>query len=633
MKDFGGQKVYYSTHIFFLSERALYVIVWNVTKEGEKERILFWASTIQSLVSNPLIILVGTHLDQVPISEADRLYNVYAEISEQTKIPLQNMVSISCSTGKNFEYLIKLLVRSSLSLPMIGKIFPQYYLDFKEKLQEEAKLREIPIIEWRELVEIGKQCSIVGKEELKKAIEFLHVLGFCLHFPKDQVLKKYIVIHPQWLANTMATLISTKSVFISKKKGILDHQHLQTVWKEYSPAVHKLLLQFMEKFHVAIPFSGIESSNLYEGQSVIPALLSDVQPPEVLTSWDVRLNRLKRLYQFHEVFPVDLFPRLSASLLLAMGIRKTRFWKDGIIVFEEDSKALISVQIPEKGILLCFSGNQWFALFRKVKLLIEMLLNKWEQLTISKYVVCTSCSQSEPLLKWSHCFDWKECYESFYESQMVLECKKSQKVDKIVNLIPEMIRSEISKVPRTKITLLEKIGEGSFAHVYRGEYRKQEVAVKQLKSGVLDNQEEELRRFFQETELLHNHNHPNLLGILAMVLSPPWLIFPFAKYGSLYDHLHIIKGNWMWPLPLRTAFDIASGLHYLHTLELPIIHCDLRTPNILIFSLNYRDQVIAKLADFGISQYSLGRVLIQEKKRRNPSKKKIFFFLFRRKKV
>lgn len=49
--------------------------------------------------------------------------------------------------------------------------------------------------------------------------------------------------------------------------------------------------------------------------------------------------------------------------------------------------------------------------------------------------------------------------------------------------------------------------------------------------------------------------------------------------------------------------DIAKGMKYLHTASWPpIIHRDLKTPNVLIDSLDERAEVIAKVADFGLSQ-------------------------------
>src|SRR5579883_844691 len=59
--------------------------------------------------------------------------------------------------------------------------------------------------------------------------------------------------------------------------------------------------------------------------------------------------------------------------------------------------------------------------------------------------------------------------------------------------------------------------------------------------------------------------------------------------------------------------DIANGMNYLHSLNPPIIHCDLRSPNILLMSLKYDDEIVGKVADFGLAQYSVGIFLVDSK--------------------
>lgn len=51
-------------------------------------------------------------------------------------------------------------------------------------------------------------------------------------------------------------------------------------------------------------------------------------------------------------------------------------------------------------------------------------------------------------------------------------------------------------------------------------------------------------------------------------------------------------------------------MDYLHSLDPPIIHCDLRSPNVLLMSLDYKEEIVAKIADFGLAQFSVGRHLI-----------------------
>ena len=52
--DFGGQEIYHSTHQFFLTERSLYLLVWDALAEEEYGRIDYWLKTIQSVTGQDI---------------------------------------------------------------------------------------------------------------------------------------------------------------------------------------------------------------------------------------------------------------------------------------------------------------------------------------------------------------------------------------------------------------------------------------------------------------------------------------------------------------------------------------------------------------------------------------------------
>jgi len=71
---------------------------------------------------------------------------------------------------------------------------------------------------------------------------------------------------------------------------------------------------------------------------------------------------------------------------------------------------------------------------------------------------------------------------------------------------------------------------------------------------------------------------------------------------------------------LRITSDISHGLHYLHSLTPPLIHRDLKSPNIFLTRslakgagrAEYaRENVIAKLGDFGLSSMKCGPFQLQ----------------------
>ena len=69
--DFGGQEEYYATHQCFLTQRSLYLLVWNIThgEEGVKE-LKPWLDNIALRAPNSRVIIVATFYDKV--SEEDR---------------------------------------------------------------------------------------------------------------------------------------------------------------------------------------------------------------------------------------------------------------------------------------------------------------------------------------------------------------------------------------------------------------------------------------------------------------------------------------------------------------------------------------------------------------------------------
>ena len=189
-RDFAGQEIYYSTHVFFLTEKSIYLIVGNMFKIMEKgkelNRVLYWINTIKARVMNPEFIFVGTHLDSFEELLLD--YDEFISfIEKETKINREYIIGISSQSGKNVDKLLELLKSKGLEMPMINEIFPKIYLDLKIKMEEVCKQKYPPILTWNELKEKAKECNIIKEQELLRATNFLHILGFCLHFQKEKV--------------------------------------------------------------------------------------------------------------------------------------------------------------------------------------------------------------------------------------------------------------------------------------------------------------------------------------------------------------------------------------------------------------------------------------------------------------
>jgi len=155
----------------------------------------------------------------------------------------------------------------------------------------------------------------------------------------------------------------------------------------------------------------------------------------------------------------------------------------------------------------------------------------------------------------------------------------------------DALRTEFTIDP-TDVRLQERIAVGGFAEVFRGTWQGTVVAVKQLLERTNDVKE----RLEQEVEVLAKLRHPNLLLFMGYCVDPPLICTEFMRRGSLHT---ILKGGKVLQ-PERThavAIAVARGMSYLHSRSPPILHLDLKSPNILV-----DEKWRVKIADFGLAR-------------------------------
>lgn len=145
----------------------------------------------------------------------------------------------------------------------------------------------------------------------------------------------------------------------------------------------------------------------------------------------------------------------------------------------------------------------------------------------------------------------------------------------------------------SRYELLEKLGVGSFATVYRARDNElnREVAVRQIHPQYLDDPRF-LDRYWAEAQLLGSVQHPHIVTIYDLVRSKGWLVLELMQ-ANLRDRL---AGRPMDLRALRTTLIHAlKALKYLHSRG--IIHGDINPANLMV---DHRKRV--KVGDFGIAR-------------------------------
>ncbi|KAG1703518.1 hypothetical protein DVH05_007465 [Phytophthora capsici] len=160
-----------------------------------------------------------------------------------------------------------------------------------------------------------------------------------------------------------------------------------------------------------------------------------------------------------------------------------------------------------------------------------------------------------------------------------------------------------ARIPRDKVVVVQLLSRGGFGVVYSGLYNGRRVAVKTLLpetrrsiSHVVD--------LLAEVKMMATMEHPHIVEFIGVAwdsLTNMCVVLEFMAGGDLkallsdYQEQEIPMG--FNRDKLKIALHIAHALTYMHSLDPPIIHRDLKSKNVLL-----NEQLDAKLTDFGTSR-------------------------------
>ncbi|GMI68106.1 hypothetical protein like AT2G23450 [Hibiscus trionum] len=146
----------------------------------------------------------------------------------------------------------------------------------------------------------------------------------------------------------------------------------------------------------------------------------------------------------------------------------------------------------------------------------------------------------------------------------------------------------------------QRLGTGAYGTVYAGKLRNDDlVAIKRFRYRDPDS----IDQVMNEIKLLSSVSHPNHVRLLGCCIEEgePILVYEFMPNGTLSQHLQRERGEGLpWTVRLTIAAETAKAIAYLHSVNPPIFHRDIKSSNILL-DCNYQ----SKVADFGLSRLGM----------------------------
>ena len=377
--DFAGESVYYETHQLFLTSRAIYLLVYDLSRDAEQsaepvkkqgvfeqieekscsktnlDYIDYWMSSVFSQSSRiedhdlysaststvlpktlPPVFLVCTHSDQPfdgkdPSELAIKLYGSLETKPYSTQ--LYDVVFVVDNTKSGMETECSEVQRLRESILAVAKELPHTKEDIPIKWLKYENALQVVLDEGHKWITFehakriaSEVCQIHDVQEFVTVLDFLHDQRILIHFDDTVELNKLVVLDPQWLIDVFKRVITVqrydqqergfKDLWLKlEREGILEEKLLKHAWNSLVEEQHSFESLIAIMEKFSLLCSWSSSDEPYGKKYLVPSMLRWYPPQEI-----TKLITSARLPSLFVKFkwgqvPSNLFPRLVVQFL------------------------------------------------------------------------------------------------------------------------------------------------------------------------------------------------------------------------------------------------------------------------------------------------------------------------------
>jgi GTPase SAR1 family protein len=341
--DFAGHAITHALHRFFLSERCVYILVYDGRTEGQNQ-LKYWLNYVKNYGGNSKVFILvnrkDNHNPDIYINTLRRQYPSIAEVVYNFSIKTDK------AKLKKFRNAIANYIQSN---PAWNQQIPDTYFSVKEEL--EALFTQGDARKNEELITMEKFKSIAQEKGIKDTttlLNDLHSLGICLWYKN---IKKYnmLILNPEWISHGMYRIINWVHERKSHSLSLADFKVVFRGDSRYPEKHHRFLFKLMQRYELAY-----KPAN--ESCLIIPRLMNGDSPAK-LPEFPVGESLMMR-YKLDQPLPPDTISRFivkqNKDIKQVTRKNKPLVWRYGVVlengkgslalVMEEDRTISVSVK-------------------------------------------------------------------------------------------------------------------------------------------------------------------------------------------------------------------------------------------------------------------------------------------------
>lgn len=395
--DFGGQEIYHTTHQFFLTKRSLYILVAENRKEHTD--FYYWLNVVKLLSDNSPVLIVKNEKknQQLNIPNEQQLRGEFANWKESLPTNLAD-------NNRGLDTIKRKIQHHISELPHVGDELPKTWVRVRRAL--EANPRNYITLD--NYLQICQENGFTCREDALQLSDYLHDLGVCLHFQKDDLLGKTVILKPTWGTDAVYKVLNDRQV--NQNLGKFTREDLANIWNEEKYAnMRPELLRLMLNFKLCYEIPG--SPNTY----IAPQLLSPKQPEY---TWNEDHNLLLR-YSY-EFMPKGILTRFIVEMHRWIE-KQTYVWRTGVILKKDKARAEVIELYYRKQIHIRVCGQRPRDLLTAIRHELDKIHHSFENRLKYRTQVpcnCQACKGKQD----PHFYDFKKLEERIANGKETIEC-------------------------------------------------------------------------------------------------------------------------------------------------------------------------------------------------------------------